>query len=201
MSPYGLILGISIIIGINFFSKKNTTISKNKLNLFIIGTIISAIIGARAYHIIDQWSFYSKNLWQIPATWNGGLGIFGGILGALFFIFIFSLIFKISFFSITNSITPVIPLCQAIGRFGNFVNKEISSWWIETCLNLVLFFLLKKSKNPTAHYLIGYGVIRFFIEFLRSDTWQVNNFKVAQVISLIFLVIGILILKNQKTSS
>jgi len=198
MSLYGLILGISIVIGIDFFSKKNTTIPKNKLNLFIIGTIVSAIVGARIYHVVDQWSQYSQNLSLIPQTWNGGLGIFGGILGALIFIFLFSLFSKTPLLSITDSIAPIIPLCQSIGRLGNFINKEIPTWWIEAGLNLFLFLILKKSSHPTAHYLIGYGLIRFFAEFLRTDTWQVNNIKIAQIISLIFVLTGIFILKNQK---
>ena len=154
------------------------------------------LLGARAYHVIDSWSYYSQHLSQIPATWNGGLGIYGALIAATLYIYIYSKINKISALSIFDSITPILPLCQSIGRIGNFVNHEIPSWWLEASLNLVLFFLLKKSKTPTAHYLIGYGLVRFFMEFFRDDTWQINNLKIAQIISFLFILLGFILLKK-----
>jgi phosphatidylglycerol:prolipoprotein diacylglycerol transferase len=116
------------------------------------------------------------------------------------FIYIYSQISRISFLAILDTITPILPLCQAIGRIGNFVNKEIPTWWLEASLNLILFFIIrsKKLKNfsPTSLYLIGYSTIRFFIEFLRTDTWQINNFKIAQLISLVFILLGLLLLQK-----
>jgi len=199
MSLYGLILGICFLVGIDFFSRNNTVIPKIKVNFFISGTMVSSIIGARLYHVIDQWNFYSNNLSQIPATWNGGLGIFGGILGALTFIVIFSLSTKTSFLSITDSIAPIIPLCQSIGRLGNFFNHEIPSWWLESILNLILFFIITKAKKrhpSTALYLIGYGLIRFFFEFTRQDTWQISSIKIGQLISVLFFLSGIAIISR-----
>lgn len=151
-------------------------------------------IGARAYHVIDQWQFYSQNLWLIPQTWHGGLGIYGALILGTIFTYLYSKFNKISFLKILDSITPILPLCQTIGRFGNFVNHEIPSWWLEASLNLILFFLLKKSKTPTAHYLIGYGLIRFSLEFFRNDTWQINHLKIAQLISVLFIIMGFAII-------
>jgi phosphatidylglycerol---prolipoprotein diacylglyceryl transferase len=198
MHLYGLIIGISLIVGIEYFAKHQKIIPSSRFNFFILGSIISAIIGARAYHVADQWPFYSQHLSLIPQTWNGGLGIFGGIIGALIFIYLFCKISHYPFFSLLNSITPILPLCQTIGRFGNFVNHEIPTWWLEASLNLILFFLLKKSKNPTAYYLIGYGLIRFFVEFLRNDTWTINHLKIAQLISILFIVLGVTLINRQK---
>ncbi|MBP6989671.1 prolipoprotein diacylglyceryl transferase, partial [Candidatus Shapirobacteria bacterium] len=134
----------------------------------------------------------------IPQTWNGGLGIYGAIIASALFIFFFSLFSKIPFLKILDSITPILPLCQAIGRIGNFVNHEIPTWWLEASLNLFLFFLLKKSKTPTAHYLIGYGLIRFFIEFFRNDTWIVGQIKIAQLISILFILIGLTLNQRER---
>lgn len=197
---YGLIIGIAIIIGINYFSRHQKIIPKNRENIFIIGTLVFSIIGARLYHVVDQWAYYSQNLSQIWATWNGGLAIYGAIIGALIFIFLFSYFQKISFTKITDSIAPILPLCQSIGRLGNFVNKEIPLWWLEAFFNLILFFVIKskvlKYYSSTALYLIGYGLIRFFFEFFRSDTWQINSLKIAQIISLIFIIVGLFLLKT-----
>ncbi len=196
---YGLIIGIAIIIGIDYFSRHQTVIPKNRVNLFIVGLLFFAILCSRLYHVTDQWDYYSQHPSQILATWNGGLGIYGAILGAILFIFLFSRYYKISFLEITDSITPILPLCQALGRLGNFVNGEISLWWFEASLNLFLFFILKsktlKHYSSTALYLIGYGTIRFFFESFRSDTWQINSLKIAQIISLVFILAGFTLLK------
>jgi len=196
---YGLIIGIAVVIGIEYFLKHNQSLSPKQQNIFLIGLVTSMLIGARLYHVIDQWQFYRQNLWLIPQTWNGGLGIYGALIAGGIFTFIYSLISKLSFLSISDSITPILPLCQAIGRFGNFINHEISIWWLEASLDLILFFIIKSKKlinySVTSLYLIGYGFIRFFIEFFRNDTWQINGLKVAQIISLLFIICGLIILK------
>lgn len=201
MSLYGLIIGISLVIGINYFLRQKTIPSKFE-NIFVFGTILSAIIGARAYHVIDEWAYYSQNLSQIPQTWNGGLGIFGAIISSGLFIFLFSRISKISFLKILDSITPILPLCQAIGRIGNYVNHENPTWWLEASLNLILFFIIKtkvlKNYSSTALYLIGYGLIRFFTEFWRQDTWVISQFKVGQLISIIFVFGGLILTQRER---
>jgi len=202
MHLYGLIIGVSIIIGINYFSRNQKVISKTKENFFIYSLLFFSIIGARLYHVIDYWNYYSQNTNQIYATWNGGLGIYGALIGGIIYIFFFSLFSRISFLKILDSITPILPLCQAIGRIGNFFNHEIPVWWLEASLNLILFFIIKsealKNYSSTALYLIGYGSIRFFIEFFRNDTWTINGVKIAQLISIISLVIGIILINHEK---
>ncbi|HNY04372.1 MAG TPA: prolipoprotein diacylglyceryl transferase, partial [Candidatus Woesebacteria bacterium] len=124
------------------------------------------------------------------------------LIGGILYIFFFSLFSRISFLKILDSITPILPLCQAIGRIGNFFNHEIPVWWLEASLNLILFFIIKsealKNYSSTALYLIGYGSIRFFIEFFRNDTWTINGVKIAQLISIISLVIGIILINYEK---
>lgn len=198
MHLYGLILGLSVVIGTEFFLRQKI-IPKNRQNIFVLLLLFFAILGARLYHVFDFWDYYSQNPSQIPATWNGGLGIYGAILGALLFIALYSLFTQTFFFKITDAIAPILPLCQAIGRLGNFANREIPFWWLEALLNLLLFFILRtkalKPYSSTAFYLLGYGLIRFLFEFFRSDTWQIGSLKIAQLISLIFIIIGLLLLK------
>jgi len=202
MNLYGLIVGIALIIGIEYFYKNNRFIPKSKENIFVIGILISALFGARIYHVIDQWSYYQPNPSLIFQTWNGGLAIYGALITMTIFIFVFSLVSKISFLNILDTITPILPLCQSIGRIGNFFNHEIPTWWLEAPLNLILFFIIKSNKlknySPTSLYLIGYGLIRFFIEFFRDDTWTINHLKIAQLISIICIFSGLFILQKSR---
>ena len=76
------------------------------------------------------------------------------------------------------------------------------TFFYESILNLVLFFILwnvvAKSKRPgatTATYLIGYGIIRFLVDFVRIDPMPgIGVFRLSQLISLVFVIIGLLIL-------
>lgn len=199
MSLYGFIIGIAIVVGINYFTSHNTIVPKPKENLFLILGLIFSILGARLYHVIDRWAFYSQHLNLIPTTWNGGLGIYGAILAALLYIFVYCLVSRIKFLSILDLITPILPLCQSIGRFGNFINHEIPIWWLESGLCFLLFLFIKKfPQNPTAKYLIGYGLIRFIDEFFRNDTWQIDRLKIAQLISVIFVAVGLILIRGQR---
>ena len=201
MSLYGFIIGISLVIGINYFLHQKIIPSRFE-NIFVLGILISAIIGARAYHVIGEWNFYSQNLILIPQTWNGGLGIYGAIIASALFIFFFSLFSKIPSLKILDAITPILPLCQAIGRIGNFVNHEIPTWWLEASLNLILFFIIRSKKlfnySSTSLYLIGYGLIRFFMEFFRNDTWVLGQIKIAQLISILFILIGLTLNQRER---
>ena len=206
MSLYGLIIGIALVIGITYFQKKNLIIPKNKENNFILGIIISAIVGARVYGVIAAWNYFSQNPLQILNLRGGGLGIFGGLIGGIIFIFIFSQKNKIKFLNITNLIVPIIPLCQSIGRWGNFFNHEIYGvnnepiWLYESILLFIFFFFIRKLKHhQTAIYLIYYGVIRFILEFIRTDTIPLFIISFAQFLSLIFIVLGIIIIRYENT--
>ncbi len=200
MSIYGLILGICFVIGITFFERRNKIIPKNKENIFIIFLFIFGIIGARTYSIIQNWSYFSQNPIQILNFRGGGLGIYGGLIFSILFIFFFSKKNKISFLKITNTLIPILPLCQSIGRLGNFFNKEIPTWWLESILNLILFFIIiKTKKNQTAFYLIGYGLIRFFIEFIRLDTIPIYFLSLGQILSLLFILIGSIIIRYENS--
>ncbi|MPM19487.1 Prolipoprotein diacylglyceryl transferase [bioreactor metagenome] len=206
MSLYGLIIGICLIIGIEYFQKKNNLIPKNKENYFILGLMFFAIIGARVYGVIAAWNYFSQDPIQILNLRGGGLGIFGGLIGGIIFIYIFSKKNKIKFLDITNLIVPIVPLCQSVGRWGNFFNHEIYGTkgepiWLYESILLFLFFLFfqKIKKHQSAIYLIYYGVIRFVLEFIRTDTIPFSIITFAQFLSLIFIILGIIIIKYENT--
>jgi phosphatidylglycerol:prolipoprotein diacylglycerol transferase len=206
MHIYGLILGICFVIGITFFQKNNKIIPKNRENIFLIFLLIFGLIGARVYSIIQNWFYFSQNPLQIFNLPGGGLGIYGALFFGIIFIFIFSKVNKINFLKITNTLVPIIPLCQSLGRFGNFFNHEIYSinnqpvWLYESILMFTLFLIFLKVKNhQTAIFLIYYGIVRFFLEFIRLDTIPIYFLSFAQILSLSFILIGFIIFRYENS--
>lgn len=87
-------------------------------------TIILGIIGARLFHVIDDWDFYSANPERIIQIQRGGLAIWGAtILGALG-VYIGCRIYKVDFMKAIDAVAPGLVLAQAIGRIGNIVNGD-----------------------------------------------------------------------------
>lgn len=117
---------------------------KRKLNLEFLSNliffgIIFALIGARLYYCLFKFDYYSKYPLEILEVWQGGLAIHGGIiLGGLFILF-YCLKYKVKFFKITDILVPGVIVGQAIGRWGNFFNKEA-------------FGKLIVSENPLGNY-------------------------------------------------
>ncbi len=208
MHLYGLILGISFVIAITYFQRHNNFISKNKESYLIFGTLISGIIGARLYSVINNWNYFSNNLDQIINIRGGGLGIYGALIFSLLFVFIFSRLNKISFLKISNTVAPILPFCQSLGRWGNYFNQEIYGknnqpvWLYESVLLFLLFIFLNKIKShQSAIYLISYAIIRFFLEYIRTDTTPLFFLTLAQFLSLSFILIGFIMIRYENSSN
>lgn len=83
-------------------------------------------IGARAYHVITDYDLYQSD--PLPAIFlvqNGGLGIYGGVVGGFIGLLIFARYRSISPLAFADAIAPGLILAQAIGRWGNYFNQEL----------------------------------------------------------------------------
>lgn len=84
----------------------------------------AAIIGARLYYVLFSWGSYKENPAEIFKLWNGGLAIYGGLLGAFITVFVYCRIKKLKPIILMDFAVPYIAMAQGIGRWGNFVNQE-----------------------------------------------------------------------------
>jgi phosphatidylglycerol:prolipoprotein diacylglycerol transferase len=91
----------------------------------LLWAIAGGVIGARLYHVIHQWGFYSANPSLIPQVWNGGLGIPGAVAGGAAAIWLATRLRGLPTARWFDIFVMALPLGQAIGRLGNFVNQEL----------------------------------------------------------------------------
>lgn len=124
---YGVIIASAIFVGWAL-AKKRAVIYKIPRNLFddpiLILPLILGIIGARAYHVADYWDYYIASPLSIINIPDGGLGIWGSLVGIVIGFFLIARIKRIELLSILDLLSPSLLLGQAIGRIGNFINQE-----------------------------------------------------------------------------
>lgn len=103
---------------------------------FGIIAIIVAVICARLYFVVFSWDMYKDNLIKIFATREGGLAIYGGVIGGIATGVVFSKIKKVKLGKLADVAGPSIILGQAIGRWGNFINREAFGGYTESLFAL-----------------------------------------------------------------
>lgn len=181
---YGFIMSLVFLIGVvvSYFLFKNKLGTKDA-DVFIDYSplvIIFSIIGARLFYVFASLNFYLNNPLEILMINHGGLSIFGAILFGVLSLYALSKINKFNFLAHIDIIAVVFPLCQAIGRFGNYFNQEAYG-------------------KPTN------GVIRLFVDekFRRPEFINVEyyhpTFLYESILDLfIFIFLFILFMKNKK---
>ena len=124
---YGLIIGIGIMAGIltAAWMAKRTGLDPEVIWDFAIYAVIFSIIGARVYYVIFAWDFYKENLLSIFNIRKGGLAIYGGVIAAFITLFVYARAKKQNPFRMGDAAVPGLILGQAIGRWGNFMNREV----------------------------------------------------------------------------
>ena len=123
---YGVIIAFGIILAALFGGRKAYTWKMsldNMVDVLIYG-IIGAVVGARLYYVIFQWDYYKDNLGDIIKIWEGGLAIYGGIIGGILAAFLVCKKTGLNFIKLLDLIGMSLLIGQVIGRWGNFTNQE-----------------------------------------------------------------------------
>lgn len=123
---YGIILGLAALAALLIAiqeGKRFGIIPDFFLDLMLYG-VPSSLIVARLYYVLFKWDYYSEHPGEIIQIWNGGIAIYGALIGALICGFFYIRAKGYSFWRIVDVCAPSLLIGQAIGRWGNYVNQE-----------------------------------------------------------------------------
>lgn len=178
-----------------------------------------SIICARIYFVLFKLDYYIQNPLEIFNIRNGGLAIYGGIIGAIVTIIVFCKKKKIKIFDMLDYIAPYLALGQCIGRWGNFFNGEAHgietanifrmgivengkyiqvhpTFLYESICTFIIFIFLYTRRNKkkysgelTFWYFVLYGIARAIIEGFRTDSLMLGDIRISQILSIVLSII------------
>ena len=123
---YGAIIAFGFLLAVLFGGrmayKWKMSIDK-MLDVLIYGTL-GGILGARLYYVAFEWDYYGKHLEDVFKIWEGGLAIYGGLIGGIIAAFITCKFNKLNFCNLLDLAGMSFLIGQGIGRWGNFMNQE-----------------------------------------------------------------------------
>ena len=123
---YGLIIACGLLLAVLYGCKrcKQFGLSEDDLLDGVLWVTPFAILCARLYYVAFRWETYAENPISILYIWEGGLAIYGGVLGAIAGIVVFCRSKKIKVAALLDVVALGFLIGQSIGRWGNFINRE-----------------------------------------------------------------------------
>lgn len=241
---YGVIIALGVLFGFtlaNHVANKQG-LPKDLLWDFAVPAIIFSVLGARIYYVVFSWDYYKNHLNELLNIRQGGIAIYGAVIGGFLTLLIFCKIRKQNFFLVSDIAVLGLLVGQIMGRWGNFANREVfghytdslfamrlpieavrsaditpdiaahitdginyiqvhPTFLYESVLNLLLLIVLllytkhKKFNGEIAlGYLGGYGIIRFFVEGIRTDQLKIGStgIAVSQLLGMVLFIAAIL---------
>lgn len=242
---YGLLITIGMLLAMiyGFSQMKKYGVDPDRAMDAVIGGVLGGLVGARVYYVIMSWDSYAGDWKSIFNIRNGGLAIYGGIIGALIVGGIVAKIRKVKLLPLFDVVGIGFLLGQGVGRWGNFTNQEafgcntrslfgmssgkIQQWIMnhgeaatvssgnamevsqpvhpcflyESVWCLIGFVLLavfaKKIRKYDGQifliYIAWYGLGRFFIEGLRTDSLMIGSLRVSQGLAAVCVVASVIL--------
>ncbi len=189
---YGIIIFIGMITGY-FVVKKETKRTNQNFDIysdFLLIGIICGVIGARLYYVIWEWDKYKYNLTQIFNIRKGGIAIYGAVISLFIAAFIYTKVKKINFLKFLDTNILGLVIGQAIGRFGNFVNREAFGGYTDSLFAMryrisdIKMSDSQALKNVLENTIVYNGVeyIQVHPTFLYESIWNIGLFIILNIL-------------------
>ena len=123
---YGALIALGLMLAMVYSCKRGKKFGLKEddiLDGFLWITPL-AIVCARIYYVVFSWADYKDNPIEVFYIWNGGIAIYGSVIGAILGMCIFAKVKKVKITAVLDLIMTAFLIGQFIGRWGNFVNRE-----------------------------------------------------------------------------
>lgn len=182
---YGLLLAIAALVGIGLvqYIGKRYGLDHNRLFDATLIILVVGFVGARLYHVLNEWTYYSAHTSEIWKVWNGGLALHGGLIAGAVTLYIIARRWKWDMWLLADITVPAFAIAQAIGRWGNYFNQELFGkptsrpWGIPIDIaNRPSEFMAHDFFHPTFLYeSLGLLVISGIVYFLHERRLRKNS--------------------------
>lgn len=179
---YGIFIGLGFLVSYFLAEKlvKKNNLSLEYFNDLVFLMLIFSIVFARLWFVMLNIDYFKDHISEIPKIWYGGQSIHGGILGAVLATLIYTRIKKASFYTYIDLAGVVVPLAQAVGRWGNFFNNEAFGVPLKHCFVRLFipaefrppFYLEHEYFHPTFLYESFLDFIIFVFLFKKYPLWK-----------------------------
>ena len=209
---YGIIIASAVVLAtiLAVQEAKRRRIDPDSIYDLILWALPVAIITARMYYVIFEWGYYQNHVDEIVRVWDGGIAIYGALIGAGIVVYLFCRANWIPVWLMLDIIAPVLIMAQGIGRWGNFMNQEafgrITSLTFLQSLHLPHFIIQQMLidgayRQPTFLYESRWDILGFIV--LMSLRHKKHLFKQGEVFLsyVIWYAFGRFFVEGMRTDS
>ena len=170
---YGVIIATGLILAVLYCSKRADQFGLTEDTLLdgVLWVTPVAILCARLYYCAFSWEMYADNPISILYIWEGGIAIYGSVIGAVLGIIVFCKIKKVKIATVLDLVSLGFLIGQAMGRWGNFFNREAFGAETESFFRMGL---MKASTGEVTYY---------HPTFLYESLWNITGFLVLHFLS------------------
>lgn len=191
---YGIVLAIAMMTGLFLVMKIAGKTGQNPDDYFDLGmiAIVVSVICARIYYVIFSWDYYCSHIAEIFNLRQGGLAIYGGIVGGILTVILFCHIRKIKYRVALDTAAIGLVWGQMVGRWGNFFNREAFGGYTDHLLAMQIPLNDLRVDEVTQQMLDhqqmvdGIAYVQVHPTFLYESLWNLCVFLV--LLGLTFLV-------------
>lgn len=177
---YGVIIGIGMLLSLMLIAKVAKKSGQNPDYYWDMAlvTIITGVVGARLYYVVFSWDSYKDDLLSILNLRQGGLAIYGGIIGGALAIIAYTKYKKYSIPLALDTVVPGVALGQILGRWGNFFNREAFGDYTDGLFAMRLPVDAIRYSEITSkmaeHMEAGVNYVQVHPTFLYESMWNIG---------------------------
>ena len=170
---YGVIIALGLVLAVVYAMRRRQQFGFSEDDILdgVLCIVPFAVLCARLYYCAFEWDMYKANPISILYIWEGGLAIYGGVIGAAIGLVVYTRFKKISLPALLDLVALGFLIGQAIGRWGNFMNREAFGAATETFLRMGLF----NSHTGAFEY--------YHPTFLYESLWNIAGFLLLHFLS------------------